>query len=70
VPNLKVNLKLRIKLPDGSRPYCKVVTTNGKVKPLYAVVNGQPAHHPEGVYALQYLEGVGLGTSRSAPIPP
>jgi hypothetical protein len=52
VPNLKVNLKLRIKLPDGSRPYCKVVTTNGKVKPPYAVVNGQPAHHPERVYAL------------------
>jgi integrase len=57
VPNLKVTLKIRIHLLDGSRPYCDVVlTTNGKIKPLYAVVNGEPEHHPEGVYAIRFPE--------------
>jgi hypothetical protein len=28
----------------------------GKLKPLYAVVNGKPEHHPEGVYNLRYVK--------------
>lgn len=56
--NRKVALLIRVKLADGSRPYLKpVVSANGKVKPLYALVNGKPEHHPEGVYALRFQEG-------------
>ena len=30
---------------------------NRRLKPLHAVVNGNPEHHPEGVYNLRYLDG-------------
>gem|GEM_PF-268397 len=50
-----VNLLLRIRETDGKRSYkCPVIAANGKLKPLYAVVNGKPEHHPEGVYCLRY----------------
>ena len=53
-----VRLKIRVRLSDGSRQFLDPVSTaNGKLKPLYAVVNGQPEHHPEGVYHLRYLKG-------------
>ena len=53
--NAKVSLVIRAKWPDGSRRYCQpVFTANGKLKPLYAEVNGKTEHHPKGVYALRY----------------
>ncbi len=33
-----------------------VYSSNGKLKPLYAVVDGKPAHQPEGIYNLRYLK--------------
>jgi integrase/recombinase XerD len=52
-----VRLKIRVRLSDGSRPFLDpVLSTNGKLKPLYAVVSGKPEHHPEGVYFLRYLK--------------
>jgi integrase/recombinase XerD len=53
-----VRLKIRVRLSDGSRPFLDpVFSANGKLKPLYAVVNGTPQHRPEGVYHLRYLRG-------------
>jgi integrase/recombinase XerD len=51
-----VRLKIRVRLPDGSYPFVEpVFASNGKLKPLYAVVDGQQERHPEGVYHLRYL---------------
>jgi integrase/recombinase XerD len=50
-----VRLKIRVRLPDGSRPFLDpVFSGNGKLKPLYAVVDGTPEHHPEGSSFLRY----------------
>lgn len=50
-----VRLKIRIRLPDGSRPFLDpVLSSNGKLKPLYAIVDGKPEHHPNGTYFLRY----------------
>lgn len=55
-----VRLKIRIRLPDGSRPYLDPVPSgNGKLKPLYALVDGKPEHHPEGCYFLRYANAEG-----------
>jgi hypothetical protein len=49
VKNFVVRLKQRVRLSDGSRPYLDpVLSADGKVKPLYAVVDGKAEHHPEG----------------------
>jgi integrase len=48
-------LKIRVRLPDGSRPFLNpVISGNNKLKPFYAVVDGKPEHHPEGSYFLRY----------------
>lgn len=53
---MKVHLYIRVRLSDGNRQYVDpVYAANGKLKPLYAVVEGKPEHHPEGVYHLRYL---------------
>jgi hypothetical protein len=52
-----VPLKIRVKLPNGSRAYVDpVFSSNNKLKPLYALVDGKPRHHPEGVYHLRYMK--------------
>jgi integrase/recombinase XerD len=52
-----VRLKIRVRLSDGSRQFLDPVSSaNGKLKPLHAVVNDKPEHHPEGVYYLRYLK--------------
>ena len=57
MPVPAVRLKIRVRLSNGSRAYVDpVYSSNGKLKPLYAVVNGKPEHHPEGVYNLRYLK--------------
>lgn len=51
-----VRLKIRVRLEDGSYPFLEpVFAANGKIKPLYALVEGAPKHHPEGCYYLRYL---------------
>jgi integrase/recombinase XerD len=53
-----VRLKLRVRLPDGSRPYLEpVFTANKKLKPGYPRHHGQNGHWPDGVYHLRYLKG-------------
>jgi hypothetical protein len=57
MPVPAVRLKIRVRLSNGSRTYVDpVYSSNGKLKPLYAVVDGKPEHHPEGVYNLRYLK--------------
>src|SRR5271154_6042760 len=57
MPVPAVRLKIRVRLSNGSRAYVDpVYSSNGKLKPLYAVVKGKPEHHPEGVYNLRYLK--------------
>jgi hypothetical protein len=44
MPVPAVRLKIRVRLANGSRAYVDpVFSSNGKLKPLYAVVNGKPA---------------------------
>jgi hypothetical protein len=57
MPVPAVRLKIRVRLSNGSRAYVDpVYSSNGKLKPLYAVVNGKPEHHPEGIYNLWYVK--------------
>lgn len=50
MPAPTVRLKIRVKLPNGSRAYVEpVFASNNKLKPLYGLVDGKPRHHPEGV---------------------
>jgi len=50
-------LKTRGRLSNGSRACVDpVYSSNGKLTPLYAVVNGTPEHHPEGIYNLRYVK--------------
>ena len=53
-----VRLKIRIQITNRPRAYVDpVFAGNGKLKPLFGVVNGKQEHHPEGVYSLRYLKG-------------
>jgi hypothetical protein len=53
-----VRLKIRVRLPDGSRPYLDpVFAANSKLKPSFALLNDKPTHCPDGVYHLRYLKG-------------
>ena len=55
--NTKVALQLRIRLSDGKRVYgAPAFTSNGKLKPRTALVNGTAEHRPESVYVLRYRE--------------
>ena len=52
-----VRLKIRVRLPDGSRPYLDpVFAANGKLKPGYANFDSIPGHYPDSVYHLRYLK--------------
>jgi hypothetical protein len=53
-----VRIKLRVRLPDGSRRYLDpVVSANSKLKSGYAILDGTATHFPDGVYNLRYLKG-------------
>jgi hypothetical protein len=63
VKNFVVRLEVRVRRFDGSRPYLDpALSANGKVKPLYAAVDGKAEHHPEGSY---FGRGPGLQLSMS-----
>jgi integrase/recombinase XerD len=54
--NLRVRIKMRVKLANGSRAYVDpVFASNGTLKPFVALVGGKPTHHPEAVYHLRYV---------------
>ncbi len=55
--NRKGSLMIRIKEGD-KRPFVKpVFAANGRIRPLYAFVNGVPQHHPEGTYYIRWADG-------------
>lgn len=56
MPAKKVTLKLRVTLPDRSRPYLSpVISANRKIKSLVATLNGEAVQFPAGVYYLRYM---------------
>jgi hypothetical protein len=47
--NRTATLYIRIKTEDGRNPHClPVYITKGRLKPLYATVDGKPEYRPEG----------------------
>lgn len=58
--NKEVSLYKRVYTSKGRR-YCLVVlTSNGRVKPDFVLVDGVPERHPEGVYYISWYEGARL----------
>jgi integrase len=56
-PHNAVALYIRILTAENKQPYCRPVTAkNGRIKPLWAMVNGNEERHPEGSYYLRYVE--------------
>jgi hypothetical protein len=54
---MKIRLYLRVRLANGNRQFIDpVYAANGRLKPFYAVVDGNAEHHPEGVYYLRHLK--------------
>jgi hypothetical protein len=55
--SLQARVYLRARLADGSRPYLDpVYTDNNKLRPLYALLGGQPKRFPTGSYYLRFHE--------------
>jgi hypothetical protein len=53
--NRTAALYIRITTVDGKKSYCKpVYQSKGRLKPQYAMVNGEAEHHNEGVYYLRF----------------
>jgi integrase/recombinase XerD len=54
-----VSLYLRVRSPEGGWLYARSVTaSNGRIRPLHALINGKPVYRDEGVYHLRYsLDG-------------
>jgi integrase/recombinase XerD len=54
----KVRLYIRVRLPDGRHAYHDPVwNRNRTLREGYAVMDGRPDSHPEGVYYLRFLRG-------------
>ena len=55
--NRRVSLMIRIN-DGGKRPFVKpVYATNGRIRPLYALVDGVPQRRPEGTYYPRWSDG-------------
>jgi integrase/recombinase XerD len=53
---VKVRIYIRVRLSDGAHPFLEPAQAgNNRLKPFYALVDGKPQHHPEGVYYLRYV---------------
>jgi len=54
-----VSLYLRVRSPEGGWLYARSVTaSNGRIRPLHALIDGKPVYRAEGVYYLRYsLDG-------------
>jgi integrase/recombinase XerD len=56
--NRDCNLTKRIRLGDGTTRFCPVVlSSNGRVKPDWVMVDGREEKHPEGAYYIDWHEG-------------
>lgn len=54
--NRTATLYIRITTADGKRRYCKAAyQSNGRLRPQYAMVNGEPEHHKDGVYYVRFV---------------
>ena len=54
----KVRLYIRVRQPDGRYSYLDPAwNRNRTLRAGYALVDGQPEHHPEAVYYLRFLRG-------------
>src|ERR1019366_2819220 len=54
----KVRLYIRVRQSDGRYSYLDPAwNRNRALRAGYALVAGQPEHHPEGVYYLRFLQG-------------
>src|SRR5580704_17271686 len=52
--NRNATLYIRI-TKNGKSSFCKpVYQSKGRLKPQYAMVNGEPEHHKEGVYYVRF----------------
>ena len=50
-----VKLYLRVRLPDGVYPYLKpAFTSNGRIRPHYAMHKGRATHFPGSTYYLRF----------------
>jgi len=57
----------RIKTKDGKKPFCKpVYLSKGRLKPLHALVDGQPEYRSEGIYYTRF--GTGDGKQQMVPL--
>jgi hypothetical protein len=55
MPNHTASLYIPITTADSRKSYCKpVYQSKGRLKGQYAMVNGEPEHHKEGVYYLRF----------------
>ena len=55
--NRKVSIWKYVLTAKGWR-YCRpVIGRNGKIKPDFVIVNGQPEQHDEGAYYIRHREG-------------
>jgi hypothetical protein len=52
--NRTATLYIRI-TKNGRSPFCKpVYQSKGRLKPQYAIVDGEPEYHKEGVYYVRF----------------
>src|SRR5215831_2146654 len=57
VANRTATLYIHYKRADGTWAYAKpVVKANGRMKPLYVLVDSREKHHPEARYKLSWYE--------------
>jgi len=55
--NRQVNVTKRVKTPQGLRHCPIVLSTNGRIRPDWVLVNRREERHPEGAYYLEWREG-------------
>ncbi len=56
----KFKLEIRIRNKHGKRVYCApVYTANGRLKPMFAILDGNAELHREGIYYLRYTSEEG-----------
>ncbi len=70
---MRARLYIRVRLNDGRHPFVEPVSSgNNKIKAFYAIVDGEPEHHPEGVTASDMFgTGSGFGSPLGrTPCPP
>lgn len=57
MPNTSVTLMRRCRTEDGWKYRPVAIGKNGRVRPEYAIVDGEQIHFPNGHYALRFYEG-------------